>query len=312
VPSLENALRDQQLAPVHAALRSVIATPTRETVTQLVDAVAEATGTQGDRGAVVDAVAEQSARAEPVIAAVEDRSQQAALRIWTLLAPLGSLPTGAPVGATSRAWYEELRLAPVVAEGLRGRGLDEAAAWWAAERVRTLLDLPLPSTLGGPAATLPARLVDAWLAHPAVRAFLRINTWEGVEYFHGESWLELLAWVSRLERVLTPPEERARRPVELSVLERRLTEAADASGFRVDGLRDAIAGRMPSTAADPAGRGGASRPPALPNATALPPGPLAPGAPIVTPELATDPGTADPATTQTEPDAAPSTARKSP
>ena len=44
------------------------------------------------------------------------------MRLWTLLAPLGSLPSGADVGATSRAWYEELRLAPVVAEALRDRG----------------------------------------------------------------------------------------------------------------------------------------------------------------------------------------------
>src|SRR4051794_24081103 len=274
VPSLENALRDQQLAPVHAALRSVIEAPSRDTVTQLVDTVAEATGTEGDRAAVVEAVSERSARAEPVITAVEDPSQAAALRLWTLLAPLGSLPTGAPVGPTSRAWYEELRLAPVVAEGLRGRGLDEAAAWWAAERVRTLLDLPLPSTLGGPAATVPTRLVDAWLAHPAVRAFLRINTWEGADWFHGESWLELVGWMDRLERILTPREERARRPVELSILERRLQEAAVASGYRVDRLREVVAGTGVAT---PAGAG-----PRLPNATRLPPGPSTPGAPIDT------------------------------
>ena len=36
-----------------------------------------------------------------------------------------------------------------------------------AERVRTLVDLPLPSALAGPAAARPLRLVDAWLAaHP--------------------------------------------------------------------------------------------------------------------------------------------------
>jgi glycosidase len=291
VPSLEDALREQQLTPVHDALRAVIAEPSRDTVTRLVDAVAEATGTEGDRGAVVEAIAARSARAEPVISAVEDPSQEAALRLWTLLAPLGSLPAGAPVGPTSRAWYEELRLAPVVADGLRGRGLDEGQAWWAAERVRTLLDLPLPSTLGGPAPTLPSRLVDAWLAHPAVRAFLRINTWEGVEYFHGESWEELLAWMDRLERILTPPEQRARRPVELSVLERRLLDAADASGYRVDRLRAAVSTpAAPGTAAP----GTPRTTPVLPNATALPPGPLEPGAPVTARDPDTEPATKPP------------------
>ncbi len=282
VPSLEDALRDQQLNPVHEALRAVIAEPSRDGVSRLVDAVAEATGTEGDRGAVVDTIAERSERAQAVIAGVDDPSQQAALRLWTLLAPLGSLPRGAPVGPTSRAWYEELRLAPVVADGLRGRGLDEGQAWWAAERVRMLLDLPLPSGLGGPAATLPARLVDAWLAHPAVRAFLRVNTWEGVEYVHGDSWQELLAWMGRLERILTPRKDRAKRPVELSVLERRLSDAAEASGYRVDRLREAVAdGATPASSAR-------RSTPVLPNATALPAGPLAPGAPITPPASGDD------------------------
>ena len=219
----------------------------------------------------MEAIAERAARAEPVIAAIDDPSQAAALRLWTLLAPLGSLPAGAPVGPTSRAWYEELRLAPVVAEALRGRGLDEGQAWWAAERVRTLLDLPLPSTVGGPAATLPSRLVGAWLANPAVRAFLRINTWDGVEWFHDESWQELLAWTDRLERVLMPHEERVRHPVELSVLERTLLDAAAASGYRVDRLRDAVDGK-----AQPAKAG--TRTPRLPRATGLPDGPKPPPA----------------------------------
>jgi hypothetical protein len=168
--------------------------------------------------------------------AIVDPSQAAALLAWTLLSPLGSLPEGAPVGPTSRAWYEELRLAPVVADALRGRGLDEGAAWWAAERVRTLLDLPLPSMLGGPAATLPLRLVDAWLAHPAVRPFIRVNAWDGIEWFHRESWDELLAWMARLDRILAP----TTRPSTVSGLERTLADAADTAGFRVDLLREAL------------------------------------------------------------------------
>jgi hypothetical protein len=276
VPSLEDALRDQQLGPVHAALRAAIdgwsrdAEPDVAAARRVVDAVAEATGTAGDRDAVVARIVERSAAARRMEAAIEDRSQGAALLIWALLAPLGSLPEGAFVGPTSRAWYEELRLAPVVADALRGRGLDEGAAWWAAERVHTLLDLPLPSSIGGPASTLAARLVDAWLAHPAVRAFLRINTWEGVDYFHGESWLELLAWMDRLERLLTPRDERVKRPVELSVLERTLTDAADASGYRVDRLREALGGKAP---AGGKGKGSRATAPRLPKATGLPPGP---------------------------------------
>ncbi len=240
VPSLEDELRDQQLAPVHDALRAVIADPVREMVSPFVGAVADATGTAGDRERVVDLVATRAACAIPVIDSLDDPSQQATLRLWSLLAPLGALPEGAMVGPTSRAWYDELRLAPVVVNGLRGRGLDEGAAWWAAERVRTLLDLPLPSMLDGDDADAPLRLVDAWLAHPAVRPFIRVNAWEGEEWFHRESWDELLAWVDRLEAILAAGEDGAVVPAKPSAIRRTLAAAAESSGYQVEALRTVL------------------------------------------------------------------------
>ncbi len=259
VPSLEDALRDQQLAPVHDTIRAAINEPTREgtanreAAARVVDAVADATGTSGDRAAVAGLIVTRYTAAVGLAEAIEDRSQAAALQVWALLAPLGSLPSGAMAGPTSRAWYEELRLAPVVADALRGRGLDEGAAWWAAERVRMLLDLPLPSSLAGPAETLPLRLVDAWISHPAVRPFIRVNAWDGVEWFHRESWDELLVWTDRLEWVLATEDGRTRRPISHSALERTLTAAADASGYRVDRLRQALG----APAAPPPGTGAA-------------------------------------------------------
>jgi glycosidase len=247
VPSLEGALRELQLAPVHEALRAALGDPGPGPVEWLVAAVAEATGTAGDREAVAERILTLGAAAEPFALALEDASRAAALRAWTRLAPLGSLPEGAAVGATSRAWYEELRLAPVVADALRAQGLEEGAAWWAAERVRTFLDLPLPSTLGGPEATLPLRLVDAWLAHPAVRPFIRVNAWDGVEWFHRESFAELLDWVGRLERIGAAPDP--------APVLRRLRGAADASGYRVDQLRAALTPARARAQASKAKRG---------------------------------------------------------
>ena len=174
---------------MHDALRAAIAAPPDLAVERLVAVVAEATGTSGDRAAVVGAVMALVSAAEPVATTIDDPSQAAALRVWALLRPLGSLPAGAHAGATSRAWYEELRMATAVVDALRGHGVDEAGAWWAAERVRLLLDLPLPSTVGGRASGLPLRLVDAWLADPVVRSFLRVNRWDEAEWFHRESWL---------------------------------------------------------------------------------------------------------------------------
>ena len=235
VASLEDALRELELAPVHDALRAVIAEPSRVAAEAFVHAVAVATGTTGDVVAVVERIVTRAADAVPVIESLADPSQAAALRIWTLLAPLGSLPTGALVGPTSRAWYEELRLAPIVVDGLRARGLDEGAAWWAAERVHVVLDLPLPSAVVGAADLVPGRLLGRWLSRPEIRAFLRVNAWEGVEWFHGESLDELIAWARRLEQVMGEPEEGAGAALDA------ISEAAAASGFRLDALVAALA-----------------------------------------------------------------------
>ena len=270
VPSLEGALRELQLAPVHDALRAAIDDPSDAAVERLVAVVAETTGTVGDRAAVGGAIRTLVDAVDPIAPGIEDPSQAAAIRVWALLRPLGSLPTGAQVGPTSRAWFEELRLAPAVADALRSAGIDEAGAWWASERVRLLLDLPLPSTLGerGAAAALPLRLVDAWLADPVVRSFLRVNRWDNAEWFHRESWAELLAWSDRLERATTPADARATRPVERSVLARRLADAGEASGYQVEALRAALAGPAKASGAKSAAT--KSR---LPKATGLPPGP---------------------------------------
>ena len=236
-PSLEEALRDQQLGPVHAALRAMIEDPDRVGAKRLVAAVADTTGTAGNQAAVVDLIVQRAASAEPVVASIEDPSQVAALGLWTLLAPLGTLPEGAMVGPTARAWYEELRLAPVVADALRARGLDEAAAWWAAERVRLLLDLPLPSALTGTPESVAASAVDSWLFHPVARPFLRVNRWDGVDWFHGESFAELLTWVDRLETILAPVGSGTAPSEGRAIIEAAIV----ASGYRVDRLREALA-----------------------------------------------------------------------
>jgi hypothetical protein len=109
--------------------------------------------------------------------------------------------------------------------------------------------------------------VDEWLADPVVRSFLRVNRWDDAEWFHRESWAELLAWTDRLERALTPADARVRRPVERSVLARRLAEAGEASGYQIDALRAQLAAPAKPSAASRSSK------PRLPKATGLPPGP---------------------------------------
>ena len=173
-------------------------------------------------------------------------------------------PTGADPAATSRAWYDELRLAPVVADGLRDRGLDEAAAWSVADLVRVLLDLPRPGTLRGAAKTLDARLLDAWLARDDLRAAIGVNTWEGTDWLDRDRFAAMLRWAARLDAV----EAGKAPPTRLPPYVKRLTEAAATAGYRVDRLRELLAPTPVATKA--AGQEAARKPtPRRPRAVAL-------------------------------------------
>ena len=187
VPSLDEALRELQLEPVHAPLRAIFARrpggggprrpartgPARragEAVRVVPDAVAEATGVAGDPAAVAGgrpATGRRRLPRRPTAAASRRRPGRAA-RLAGPVADRGA-GTGADVAATSRAWYDELRLPGALAAGLREAGLDEGEAWTVADQVRVLLALPRPSELRGPARTADARLLDRWLADDAVR-----------------------------------------------------------------------------------------------------------------------------------------------
>lgn len=211
------------------------------------------------------ATAAVHATATPLEPFVVDRPRAAALAAWAILAPLGHLAAPAPVEATSRAWFTELRLEPVLALGLRSVGLDEGAAWAAAEHVRVLLGLPRLGAIGGRTrAERRARLVAALLASPEIRHFVRVNTWEGVEWFGREEWRELLGWLAAVAaltasarrstgeqsptrvRLSHPPTGRARLgPSTAARLDRstaallaELAALADAAGYRLDRLRE--------------------------------------------------------------------------
>jgi glycosidase len=284
VPSLDDALRELELEPVHAALREVMgsravmsvirateagaateaavateASPTAPDLPlrPLLERIADATSTAVDEArvaAVIDVATRRVAvireraatpkRADPtdplhaVRGAFHDPWHRAVLVTWSVLEPLGGLASNAMVGPTSRAWFDELRLSAVVAATLRNAGIDEAGAWSAAERVRLLIASARPSNVGGRgAAAIRRRLVDAWFGQAELRAFLRVNVWDGAEWFGRDEWRELLDWVLLLD-ALDSDAASLRPKVELIL---SLADAGDRAGYRVDTMREAIA-----------------------------------------------------------------------
>jgi hypothetical protein len=259
VPSLEEALRELQLEPVHAPLRALFddgqvaavldgtATPTdldalEDRLGAFLAAVATATGVPGDPVHTASRIRDEASAA--YVDGVSDlpREDRAALLGWLVLSRTGELAPGADVGLTSLAWYDELRLAPAVAEGFRAVGLREAAAWGAADLVRVLLALPRPSTIRGRGRQADLRLLEGWLTRDAVRAAMGVNTWEGVEWLDRDRFLDLLRWAVRLDAI-----EGGRDPDWQRV--ERLGRAAEKAGYRVDALLTGLS--------TPAGRTGA-------------------------------------------------------
>jgi glycosidase len=257
VPSLDDALRGLQLEPVHAPLRMLFEGSHVEAVLEgtaadadldrledrLADflrAVGDATGVSGDPVAVAARI-----RAEASLAYVDGAgrlspSERAALLGWLVLSRLGAMAPGADVALTSAAWYDELRLAPVIAAGFRTAGLDEADAWAVADLVRVLLVLPRPSAIRGRGRQVDLRLLERWLAHDGLRAAMGVNTWEGVEWLDRDRFATLVGWAVRLDSL------ESGRPAD-SRLAARLARAADVAGYRVDALLSILA--------RPAGRG---------------------------------------------------------
>ena len=288
VPSLDDALRELQLEPLHAPLRAVFAdgltvavidgVATKAQLSELerrfgafLAGVADATGVAGDAATIsaqirtrterafvgmapsaadatraASADATRAASADATRAATADREPEpgldrrdrATLLAWLTLSRTGALaPFGDPA-ATSLAWYDELRLPGALVAGLHGIGFDEGEAWSVTDRVRVLLALPRPSTIGGSATTADARLMEAWLAIDSVRVAIGVNTWEGVEYVDGDRFVELMGWAVRLDTIES---EHAAGTSAAAVMAARISAAAKAAGYRVDRLRAGLA-----------------------------------------------------------------------
>jgi hypothetical protein len=247
VPSLEAAMREAQLEPVHVALRAVFAdrhmtavldgtaTSAEFDVLQarlvaFLAAVAAATGVDGDAPALAATTREHVVAAFGAHADGLDRVERAELLGWLALSPIGALAPGADVAATSAAWFDELHLAPVLAGGLRSAWLDEGEAWAATDRILALLRLPRPSSVRARGVVArDTRLVERWLADDAIRAAMGVNTWQGVEWLDRDSFLATVRWAVRLDAIESGmPEDEA--------LVDRLAAAAERAGYRVDRL----------------------------------------------------------------------------
>ena len=159
-----------------------------------------------------------------------------------LAAALAGDPAGAPspgsqvaaaAGSLEGLDIDGLRLRPVIARALAGAG------WEPADIDRgTGLVVALAAASAGLRA-LDEAAIRGWFADPRIRAGLRVNAWDGVEYFEREAWLLWLAAVGAAILAAGGRPTLARQRV--------LATAAAGAGYDLTRLLAAASSRRPAT-----------------------------------------------------------------
>ncbi len=239
VPSLDEALTDLRLRPVHEAVRRLLVATTADEVAAR---RAELAATAGLPPPATFASADGTASGQ----------KPAPRRSPAPAAPLGD--TGDPAARAAirlagldRARFDELR----VGTALLQAGLDPDAI----ARTRVALGL---STLQ--AVPDPAQLGAAWLADEDIRAFLQVHEWDRVAWLVRDRWLALVDLAAALDR--------GAGVVRTLTAIARLRSAAEGVGDRVDDIVPALARGSTTTTtpkAKPTGNG--STPPGSKTAT---------------------------------------------
>ena len=197
VHSLDEALADLRLAPVHEAATALLAPGLdAEEVTRRRATLLERAGVTEGAGASGRASARSDRAATPLPA-----DRDLAVRAAGLLRPI------------DRATFDRLRLATA----FRASGFDDEAI----ARTRLALALARPSQVRDAPRLAVARLQDT-----DVRTFLGVNESEGVEWFKKEAFEALLTLATALDR--------AAGATRASPAIGKLRAAAQDAGYRLD------------------------------------------------------------------------------
>ncbi|MHB9105514.1 MAG: alpha-amylase family glycosyl hydrolase [Armatimonadota bacterium] len=263
VPSIEEAMREVFLQPVHGPYKELVNAgmfrylldsrgeepnpaaldEAEEKMQSLLRAVKDFTGGNGDEAAIAREVREELEAAlqlaeplPPYLTATrlpEDDWSWYVLFGWLFTHALGRMSSETDPAGTSRAWTDEWLLGRILAGALTDLENDDDAAWWATGLVKLL------TAHQGWSATKPLNaynLLTGLLSDADVRHFLRINRHQDMLWFNSETFDELLGWLLVIELVQhgTDAVQRALPVIEV------LYRAKEASGYQIEGLLDEV------------------------------------------------------------------------
>ena len=226
----------------------------RSHVLRVLHALVEVTAAAGDVDSVADEFRSNLDAALRLPGLGQERLCAGLSDEWTWIALAGRLVSRAiwavaERGESAGTYIEDLQLGAVLAGVFIDLGLDDGAAWRLVALVRMLGHLPLPASVASRAAAERApALVRALVADESVRPYIRVNVWEGVNWFNRESFAQVLWWMvalDALDAVAAPagtPASIAKHFKDSERLTSTLSKAAKACGYQLDKLEAAAGG----------------------------------------------------------------------
>lgn len=241
VPSVEEALKELILSPVHEPLRRLIGAPALDAFTanpaaqrrvfkrraeEFVRAIGEFTATGGDAAAVqgimagLDALIEirNSLKGGDPAAAYLRKGTEAwrgfagIALVWIVMHNIGRLKSPDSPAAQSAALMDELLLGKVIAETLHGCGLDA----WSAGQHAALIKI-LAGYHNWYDAASPGKSVEALrdiLNDSDARSYLLFNRHDGVLWYNKERMEQLLYWLCAVSALGMLAEDKGGKPGE--------------------------------------------------------------------------------------------------
>jgi hypothetical protein len=176
---------------------------------------------------------------------------------WTVLLlsaltnALGEI-TGKPgpeASQTVRTWIDDWLLRNVIRETFEQLPSSHAAAGYGTTLIRLLVGQCDWINIASSIAGKPRTAMAAWLADQAIRDFLRINTFDQIEWFNQEAmqtwldWMTILGAVNILCDETIAEEDKPKKLVQMHDWILRIEKAADQAEFQVGKLVENLKGR---------------------------------------------------------------------
>ncbi len=149
----------------------------------------------------------------------------------------------------SQTWIDEWLLRNVIRESLEQLPASPAAAEYGVRLVRLLTGQCdwrlIPSSKAGKPRTVMAE----WLADPGIREFLRLNTYNGLEWFNQEAmetwldWMTILGVINVINDESIPAEEKPRQMVQIHDWILRMEKAVSLAEYQVGSLENQLKGK---------------------------------------------------------------------